>query len=687
MFFKKNKKSLLMLAIALGSILVSSFAGSLIQSKGYSIEITDLRGKENAGQYIDPTTGLAVDGVQVEGNVESGILYMPKDASAENPLPGIVLTHGYLNNRELQMPNAVELARRGFIVLAVDREGHGNYENSGNQNAMMATKGLYDSAKYLYNLPEVDKSKIGVSGHSMGGMTTTTIVDPMISMFMGGQCDAYDPTKWAKGEGYGIISAALIQGWSTIAMPISTIDVGILKAKDDEFFFTSQDVNGEPTICREYLQSQAAASFVGDYSFMATNNIDIKNGGIYVGGKLQEEIEDGKQVVGENGEDVPFRVVYEAKEIHPLNHFSTESTGYVCDFFYKAFGTPKGHKTVKTTNQVWWLKEATATIGWAGIIFMIFPLVSLLLTLPFFANLRRRRLETADGRIAYEDVDPAVEAGGKSELKGLRKHLSFWIPAVACTLFSGFSIAPIQEWAGKVFESSALFPQDTTGWVSIWAICCGLFALTMVLLTNAVNKIINHCLGKEEANEDVLEVARIGSVSRFLKTLALGALVVIAMYLVLFANWAVFKTDFRFWTFAMKVFDVEIMLPTILRYALLFGIFYTCNAICNQTYRAKNLPEWATIAINALFNVLGIAIVFAIQYGKFCSTGVMWKPEMNLSYIVLFPIIPVLICATIISRILYKKTGNIWLGAVVNTLLWTVVTVSGTAASFGYIFG
>ena len=48
------------------------------------------------------------------------------------------------------------------------------------------------------------------------------------------------------------------------------------------------------------------------------------------------------------------------------------------------------------------------------------------------------------------------------------------------------------------------------------------------------------------SEEDVLEVARIGSVSRFLKTLALGALVVIAMYSVLFANWAVFKTDFRF---------------------------------------------------------------------------------------------------------------------------------------------
>ena len=43
MFFKKNKKSLLTLGISLGSILVSSFFGSLIQSRGYSVKVTDLR--------------------------------------------------------------------------------------------------------------------------------------------------------------------------------------------------------------------------------------------------------------------------------------------------------------------------------------------------------------------------------------------------------------------------------------------------------------------------------------------------------------------------------------------------------------------------------------------------------------------------------------------------------------------
>ena len=148
-------------------------------------------------------------------------------------------------------------------------------------------------------------------------------------------------------------------------------------------------------------------------------------------------------------------------------------------------------------------------------------IVALLLELPWFKELKKRRIETEDGRIAYEEIDEKAEGEGKAELKGLRKHLSFWIPATACTLFSGFSISPIQQWASKIFEKTSLFPQDTTGWVTIWAICCGLFAMTVILLTNGVNRIINHYVYKEDAhlyNESVLDVANVGSVGRLVKT-------------------------------------------------------------------------------------------------------------------------------------------------------------------------
>jgi len=678
MYFKQNKKSLLMLAISLVVILVTSFLGSLIQTKGYSLTITDLRDAKNSGVLLDETTGEKVQydsgngkmkDVAVSGVVASGLLYMPKDASETNKLPAVVLTHGYLNNRELQMPFAVELARRGFIVLAIDREGHGNHENTGTTGAMMATKGLYDSAKYLYNLPEVDKSRIGISGHSMGGYTTASVL----------ASDAYNASKHSAGNGLGIVAAGLMQGWSSFMGAGADVDVGMLKAKDDEFFYTSKLADGTPSICRQFLQSQGAASFVGDKSWTKETGINIENGAYYVGGQKVATPANGGAI------NEPFRVIYEADEIHPLNHWSVPSTASLVEFFYTSLGTPNGHKYIKPSNQVWTLKEATATIGLAAVIFLIFPLVNLLLTVPFFAELKKRRLETEDGRVVYEEVVPEVEAAGSVELKGLQKHLSYWIPAAICFLFSGFLIPEVSSWAGKVFPNSSLFPQDTTNWVSLWSAVCGLFAVAVILLANIVNRVVNEFRGTKELNENPFECARIGSVSRFLKTALLAVIVVFTMFFILFLNWEIFVTDFRLWTLQMKVFNVELMLPTMLRYMPVFGVFYVCNAIANQSYRVKNLPEWATVAINAAFTTGGILLAILIQYITFKSTGVMWQPGMNLKYIVLFPIVPILVIAVIISRYTYKKTGSIWLGALINTILWTVITVAGTAASYAYV--
>ena len=163
--------------------------------------------------------------------------------------------------------------------------------------------------------------------------------------------------------------------------------------------------------------------------------------------------------------------------------------------------------------------------------------------------------------------------------------------------------------------------------------------------------------------QNPFEVARIGSVSNFLKTLLVAAMTVAALYLVVFINWGIWKTDFRLWTLGIKVFNIPMMFPTMLRYAALFSVYYILSAIGNITYRVKNLPEWASIAINAVFNAFGVLLVILIQYITFLSSGELWQPEMNLSYIVVFPLVAILVFATIISRKLYKKTGNIWLGS------------------------
>ena len=59
------------------------------------------------------------------GTMMSGPLYIPKGVTAENPAPGIVAIHGYINSRETQSGFAIEYARRGYVVLASDQTGHG----------------------------------------------------------------------------------------------------------------------------------------------------------------------------------------------------------------------------------------------------------------------------------------------------------------------------------------------------------------------------------------------------------------------------------------------------------------------------------------------------------------------------------------------------------------------------------
>lgn len=669
-YFAKNKVAVIFLIVCILVIFLSSFIASAIQSNGWSIEVTDLRDAENEGTAIS----LTGEETEINGRVVSGILFKPKDATADNPLPAVVLTHGYLNNREMQLQNAIELARRGFVVLTVDREGHGNYENSGDQSAMMATSGLYDSVKYLYNMDYVDKDKIGISGHSMGGMTTAMTLMQDMQL--------------------GLVSAGLIQAWSTFWGAGADVDVGMLKAQDDEFFFTTNE-GEDGTISREYLSTQAAKTFIGNTELEG----DVVSGAIYVNGQAVETT-GGQETEG------AFRVVYEIPGVHPQNHCSVEGANAVVNFFYNAFGTPNGYEYISEGNQVWWVKEAFSLIGMIGFFALIFPLVSLLLTTPVFRSLRVAKQQVVEETVVVTDETGAEQTmvcqklvwdGANiplqpKPLKGVQKNISYWLAAIGIMLFSGFSIHSIcTEYGSKWFPNTQLYPQDTTNWVAMWAVCSALFSLAVILFFWLANTVVNKIRYGDnylEYQENPFAAGKIATgLGGLLKTFVLALLVLGILMAVLYTNWAIWTVDFRIWTLAIKVFDMGVLLPTIVRYGVFFGIFFIVSALFNETYRASNIPEWASTLINVFFNFFGVLLVIAIQYGEFTSTGVMWQPDMNLGYIVLFPMVPILAIATVISRRMTAKTGNMWLGAFINTLLFTLITCSNTASSFAYIMG
>lgn len=53
----------------------------------------------------------------LNGNQVSARIFKPHSATAENPAPAVILTHGLTVNKESYSQYGLELARRGFVVI------------------------------------------------------------------------------------------------------------------------------------------------------------------------------------------------------------------------------------------------------------------------------------------------------------------------------------------------------------------------------------------------------------------------------------------------------------------------------------------------------------------------------------------------------------------------------------------
>jgi len=103
-----------------------------------------------------------------KGKQISGLLYRPVDATAQNPLPAAVLVHGISGSKQMMSGIALELARHGFVTLAIDLVGHGNSQGVFGTDATDLTLGTLAAVRYLEAQPYVRRSLIGLVGHSLG---------------------------------------------------------------------------------------------------------------------------------------------------------------------------------------------------------------------------------------------------------------------------------------------------------------------------------------------------------------------------------------------------------------------------------------------------------------------------------------------------------------------------------------
>ena len=289
--------------------------------------------------FTQTSGGIKIQDIRfkgAKGNTMSALLYTPPNATREKPAPGILAVHGYINSRETQAGFAIEFARRGYVVLALDQTGHGYSDPPAFANGF----GGPDALAYLRSLDFVDKANIGLEGHSMGGWTILAAATAMPNDYK---------SMVLEGSSTGRPFAA--EGTTTWPR-----NVALVFAQYEEFPRLMWGVER----AKDVVTSPKLLSFFG-----ATGKAEP--------GKVYGDIAQGNA-----------RVLYAPAITHPAEHISHEAIGYSLDWFAK---TLQGGTPLPASDQIWFRKELGTLIALVGFIVLLLGAFQGLLTLPMFAAL------------------------------------------------------------------------------------------------------------------------------------------------------------------------------------------------------------------------------------------------------------------------------------------------------------
>ena len=332
--------------------------------------------------YLTQTSGgIKIRDVRfpgANGNTMSALLYVPPNATPTSPAPGILAVHGYINSRETQDGFAIEFARRGYVVLALDQTGHGYSDPPAFANGFGGPDGL----AYLRSLDIVDKNNIGLEGHSMGGWTILAAAAAMPNDYKSMVLEGSSTGKPFAAEG-------------TAAWPRNA---ALVFAQYEEF----SDLMWGVERARDVTQSPKLWALFGTQ------------------GPVEPE-----KVYGDVAKGTA-RVLYTPPITHPDEHISPMAIGYSLDWFAKTLqgGTPR-----PADDQIWFRKEIGTLIALIGFVVLLLGVFVGLLDAPAFSRLRLP--EAADGTAP---VDGAA--------KGSRWKAAFVLTAFipALTYYPAFAL-------------------------------------------------------------------------------------------------------------------------------------------------------------------------------------------------------------------------------------------------------
>jgi hypothetical protein len=267
-----------------------------------------------------------------DNGINDAYIWIPNGVTAKNPAPGILAVSGFNNSKEYMSNTALELARRGFVVLDIDMEAHGHSDPVSPGDGAF---GALDGLNYLRSLPIVDKNNVGEVGMSLGGIAIDLAA-------------AADP---------GDVKSLYFMDSNCVATCTATIDEGWSVGTGTEF--ANKTAGGAPGVTTgDQVKSSA---FAEKWAGITSPLVPGQLYGSVAAGTAREYWE------------------------HFGDHaFSTDDPASIGDVI-SWFGLTLGGSTA--SGQIWPLKELGTGLGFLGLVLFLFTLGAWLLRSKFFESL------------------------------------------------------------------------------------------------------------------------------------------------------------------------------------------------------------------------------------------------------------------------------------------------------------
>ncbi|WP_045249508.1 alpha/beta hydrolase family protein [Microbacterium azadirachtae] len=596
---------------------------------------------------------VKVDNLRVEtqsGHLLAAQLLVPESASAQEPAPAIVATHGWSDNAELQESFFIEYARRGFVVIAIDMYSHGDSEVVGSQafwDEDNGANGTYDAVKYLATLPYVDTRRIGVTGHSNGAWSCNVAVlmdneaeTPLISaVFLVNNDAIYTAAESVNSPDAGYTDlyrfGKYLDATDTDYTNVyGDRDVGVVASQHDFLFHRTVQEDGTLTSPVDFIEQPVAQSFLY-FGQDPTGREPRASNTMYT------ESVDGEHAI---------RAIYNPDLVHTQGFISTSVVASGVEFFEAALNPPH---PLPGDNQVWPWKVLLSTLGVIGLLLFFTSFILVMLRTRLFGVLRTN-----------EEVLPlpATKVGKRW----------LWGGLIAAGVFGALSY-PV-AWVLGIALRPGFIAQERSWTLGLWALANGLFVL--LLLWRYYRK---H--GKANG-PDLRKSGVLLDRTKWGKTILLGLLAPTAVYAIVFVTSYLFNVDYHTWIlFSFRTFNADKLATMAIIFPLML-FFYIINSIAVNVFNNISIGRrpWVNTLIVTVFNPLGPVLFFLVTYGYFYTTGLMPFDQLGWGISTmggwLISVVAVLTVAAFLSRVIYRHTRNPYIHAIAFSAMITVMTCS-----------